>query len=71
MCNDLVRLAMERACESYGSPLVFNLANLSEQISKLAGVKGPIDGEVLRVILAGRADVRPCRTRCYFEIVDY
>lgn len=57
--NDLVRLAMERAVKSFGGKNMFNAAGFSNALTYLAGVNGVIDGEIVRVILAGRKDVRP------------
>ena len=57
--NDLVALAIHRACEKFGSRDVFNGACFSHALTGLAGLKDPIDGRLVRAILTGRTDVVP------------
>lgn len=58
---DDVRMAAERAAEMFGivgsSDRIFNAACFSTAFCKLAGVAGPIDGNVVRAMLRGRRDI--------------
>jgi hypothetical protein len=56
---DLVRVAIDRAVERFGDKGdgLFNAAGFSIEFAKLAGIKGVIDGYVVRAILSGRKDV--------------
>lgn len=69
--NDLVRLAIDRAVTSWGgtgaTENIFTAAGFSSAIMKLAGVTGALDGLVVRVILAGRADVEPRPDGCHYR----
>lgn len=57
--NDLILLAMERAVKSFGgTDKVFNACGFSNALTKLANINGVIDGEIVRVILSGRSDVK-------------
>lgn len=63
--NDTISHAIGNACKRYSGPAcdsserdgVFNAACFSNEFCQLAGVKGPIDGIVVRAMLNGRADV--------------
>lgn len=67
--NDLIRLAMERACALFGgSDGVFSNAAFSKAFARLAGVQGPIDGMIVRAMLTGRTDVRVLRFD-HFQLV--
>lgn len=57
MNNDLVGLAMDRAVKSFGGDGIFNAAGFSNELMRLANLKGSIDGHLVRAILTGRADV--------------
>jgi hypothetical protein len=57
--NDLIALAIQRACEKFGSRDVFSGACFSHALTGLAGLKDPIDGKLVRAILTGRTDVVP------------
>lgn len=61
MSNDLIRLAMERAVRRFGErgDDIFNAAGFSKAMMDLAGLRGVIDGHLVRAMLAGRADVIP------------
>lgn len=55
--------AIELAVKKFGGPAcdgkkMFNLANLSNAISDLTGIVGPIDGNLLRVALSAVANVK-------------
>lgn len=70
--NDLIRLACERAVDYFGgSDGTFNAACFSGALTKLAGVNGAIDGNVVRVILAGRPDVEPLKGGEYYRLVTH
>lgn len=57
--NDLTHLAMERAAGRFGGDDgVFNAAGFGLAFNGLAGVKGGLDGLVVRAMLTGRPDVR-------------
>lgn len=59
--NDLVRLAIDRAVRDFGDKGdgLFNAAGFGLRLGQLAGIKGGIDGHVVRAILTGRPDVAP------------
>lgn len=67
-CNDLVRLACERACDIHGSRDMFNAANFSKSMTNLAGVDSVIDGRLVRAILCGRRDIEPLGDGCHFRL---
>lgn len=65
--NDLIRLAIDRACESMGGrDGLFSAAGFSIEMVKLAGVSNQIDGLVVRAILTGRDDVEPQENGCHY-----
>ena len=65
--NDLVRLAIDRACDSMGGrDGLFSAAGFSIAMTKLAGVNNQIDGLVVRTILTGRDDVTPLKDGCHY-----
>jgi hypothetical protein len=47
----IVAEVLRRACHDFGSEDTFNLANLSHVISRMLGIRGPIDGNRLRLAL--------------------
>ena len=57
--NDLIHLAMRRAVASFGAhgDGIFNSAQFSLALMRLAQLKGTIDGNLVEVILYGRDDV--------------
>lgn len=56
--NDLIHLAIERACTNFEpGGTMFNAAGFSHEFCKIAQVRGPIDGIVVRCMLYGRTDV--------------
>ena len=57
--NDMIRLAVDRACEDFGDPELFNAAGFACAIKDLSRTKGVLDGRVVRVLLTGRSDVMP------------
>jgi hypothetical protein len=61
MCNDLVRLAIDRAVKRFGDKGdgLFSAAGFSVELIGLADLRGSVDGHLVRVILTGRADVSP------------
>jgi hypothetical protein len=69
--NDLVRLAAERAVRSFGDKGdgLFNAAGFSAELCKLARLRGPIDGELVRVILAGRTDIAPQKGGSHYQLL--
>ena len=71
--NDMLNFAMERACRIYGDENdggVFTLSTLSEAICKIAGIKGVIDGDILRVILIGRDDIERLKGGCHYRLKE-
>ena len=71
MNNDLVRLACERACESFGSPHTFNAASFASAMADLAGVRDRLDGKYVRALLAGRDDIIPLSGGAHYNLVGY
>jgi len=68
---DLIYLAMFRACRDFDrSDKVFNGAGFSHQLCKLAGVKGPIDGHLVKAILCGRVDVEILSGGSHYRLVE-
>ncbi len=69
--NDLIRLAMERAVERHGNrgDGLFNSAGFAVELAALAGLRGALDGRYVRVILAGRDDVRPLRGGAHWQLL--
>jgi hypothetical protein len=65
--NDLVALAIHRACEKFGSRDVFNGACFSHAFCAIAGIRGPIDGYLVRAILTGRTDVVPMEGGAHYR----
>jgi len=57
--QDVVWLAMHQAVEAYGGEAdgTFNAAGFSSCLMRIAGLKGVIDGNLVKAILAGRSDV--------------
>lgn len=70
--NDLIRLAMEHAVRDFGDngDGVFSAAGLSSALCKFADVRGPLDGKVVRVILAGRPDVELLKGGCHYRMLS-
>lgn len=76
--NDLIRLAMEQAVaslvsfdrETYRNQ--FDSAGFSVALTRIAGKRIPIDGDLVRLILTGRSDVKvlPRGSRFEYEIVE-
>jgi hypothetical protein len=68
--NDMMRYAMEKAAKTFGgSDGMFNLACLSNSITRICGIKGVIDGEILRCLLVGRNDVLPLSGGAHFRLI--
>lgn len=56
--NDVVSLAAEQAAKSFGgNDGMFNGSGFGLAIGRIAGIKGGLDGLIVRAILAGRSDV--------------
>jgi len=70
--NDAVALAMRQAARSFAAEdrRTFNAANFSEALARIAGTKGPIDGNVVRAILCGRDDVENLDGGSHFRILE-
>jgi NAD(P)-dependent dehydrogenase (short-subunit alcohol dehydrogenase family) len=68
--NDVIRLAAERAVESFGgSDGVFNAAGFSQAFIAMSPTSEQIDGYVVRLMLAGRSDVEPLKGGAHFRLV--
>lgn len=69
--NDMLRYAMEKAVILFGNKgdNIFTNACLSEAITSLAGVKGVLDGHVVRCLLVGRPDVDVLGS-CHFRLKE-
>lgn len=71
MENDVTRLAMEQAARAFGKDgRVFNGANFSSALCRIANVRGSIDGLLVRTILAGRADCKLMSGGSHYQLVD-
>lgn len=67
--NDLIRLACERACESFEhGGNIFNAAGFSTQMRTLSGCQTLLDGQMVRTILTGRPDVRVLSGGCHYQL---
>lgn len=69
--GDLVKAAIDRAVERFGDrgDGLFNAAGFGVALMELAGLKGVIDGNLVRAILSGRADVAREPDASYFRRV--
>lgn len=69
--NDMLRYAMEKAVRLFGDngDNIFTSACLSGAITKLAGVSGVIDGNIIRCLLVGRRDVEILDS-CHFKLKE-
>jgi len=68
--NDLVALAAERAANCFGGNNgMFNAAGFSNALTELANVNGVVDGEIVRVILAGRPDIEVLKGGCHYRLI--
>jgi hypothetical protein len=66
--NDVIRLAAEEAARNYGNnENIFNAAGFSNAIMRIAGLKGAIDGRLVRILLAGRQDIE-ILSNSYYKI---
>lgn len=75
---DDVRLAAELAADNFdrdrkrenrrGNDRVFNAAGFSSSFCKLAKVAGPLDGNVVRAMMRGRADIVELEGGAHFRI---
>ena len=70
--NDVVALAMRQAAQDFGAKdkLTFNGAGFSNALTRIAGVRGAIDGHVVKAILCGRSDVRPLAGGSHYKLID-
>lgn len=70
--NDNVSLAMQMAANSFGGKDgVFNGANFSNAMRKLAGVNCNFDGHVVATILEGRSDVEVLKGGSHYRYLLY
>jgi hypothetical protein len=68
--NDLIRLAAERAALDFGAnDGTFCAAGFSSEFLKFSPTVTPIDGDVVRVMLAGRPDIEPL-TEGFYRLVE-
>ncbi len=67
--HDNVYLAMIQASQNFGgSDGVFNSAGFGSALRKNAGLKGGLDGRLVRSILSGRPEVQPLRGGCHWQV---
>jgi hypothetical protein len=65
--NDVIRMAIDRACVSMGgNDGLFSAAGFANAILEIARSSGTIDGKVIRVILTGRPDVMPAKDGSHY-----
>ena len=58
--NDLIYWICEEATKRFGgNDDLFNAAGFSQELCKIAGVRGEIDGRIVRALLTGRPDIMP------------
>lgn len=70
MSFDLIRLAMNRACELFGgNDGVFNGACFSQAFIRMAGVESNLDGRVVEAMLCGRSDVEQLSGGAHYRLV--
>lgn len=68
---DVVRLAMNRACELFGGrDGVFNSACFSQAFIRIAGVETNIDGRIVEAMLCGRQDVEQLSGGAHWRLID-
>lgn len=66
---DVVRLAAEQATKRFdSSDSVFNAAGFGKSLMQIAGLKGVIDGHLVRAILCGRNDIEILKGGAHFRI---
>lgn len=69
--NDVIRLAMEQAADSFGGhDGKFNGAGLSAALNRIAHLRGQTDGKMIRVLLAGRRDVALLTGGSHYQLID-
>lgn len=70
--NDLIRLSIERSAEMFGGKGdgIFNGACFSQVIYKFAGLKGQMDGKMVRTILTGRNDIEISSGGSHYKLID-
>lgn len=69
--QDVVWLAMHQAVDAYGGDNtgVFNAAGFSLCLMRIAGLRGVIDGILVRAILGGRTDVEADGESGYYKLL--
>lgn len=70
--NDTINLAIREAVRAFGgSDNIFTLAALSEEICRIARLKGAmIDGRIVAVVLSGRSDVERLKGGCHYRLLE-
>ena len=67
--NDVIRLAIDRACINMGgNDGLFSAAGFSDAIANLAGTNSVLDGNIVRVILTGRQDIEPQKNGSHYYL---
>lgn len=73
--NDLIRLACERAVETYNTGLdaelsarVFTSETFAAELAAIARMRPRLERNYVRVILAGRDDVRPLSDGKHYQL---
>jgi hypothetical protein len=60
--NDLIHLACLNACRSFGgNDGVFTSATFGLEMSRLANLATPMDGQMVEVVLCGRKGIKALR----------
>jgi hypothetical protein len=66
--NDVMRLAIDKACMSFGgTDGMFSAAGFASAIRKMSDTEGLLDGNVVRLLLTGRNDVIPLHDGCHYK----
>lgn len=69
--QDTVWLAMHQAVEDFGGEEdgVFNAAGFGAALMRIAGLRGVMDGHLVRAILSGRTDVEMLKGDAHFRLL--
>lgn len=69
--SDVIHLAARQAARSFGDKNIFNSANFSCALCRIAGLKSKsIDGKLVEAILHGRNDIEQLYGGCHWKIIE-